>query len=327
MNLRFSKDVVVLVATLALAAVVAPTTVAGCGSSGASTNGATPVVTNDASDNTQVTESTGDDADAGNATFTTPADGGGPLQVHIQVNGNGGVCGACAVVLAQTQGGMQPYSYAWSDPTWSGPGPFTICPANTTPVTVTVTDSSGSSSGEVAMGAQSAKAATSLTCTPSDGATNEVGALNGCVAMAASGTPDAGSNDAGLFECHQNEVEAGTAWSDGGAVASESAYLGYTFLAGHTYSVSYDRLLPIELGQGGQPVTVELYGASAPNICVEQQKLFTLTLDGSIFNWHQSYCFTPDHDYQYVITNVYIEGVLIYINPLSVSTICDTCTM
>jgi hypothetical protein len=57
------------------------------------------------------------------------------------------------------------------------------------------------------------------------------------------------------------------------------------------------------------------------------QKLFTLTLNGSIFNWHQSYCFTPDQDYDYVVTNVSIQGVIGYFDVLSVSTICDTCTM
>jgi hypothetical protein len=245
--------------------------------------------------------------------------------VHIQVNaGKDAVCGSCAVVLAQTQGGMQPYSYTWSNPSWAGPGPFTICPDSPTSVSVAVTDSSGSSSGELSSGGQTAKASTSVTCTPSDGLVPEAGALNGCIASAASGVPDAGTDDAGLYECHQNEVEAGVAWADGGAVASESGYLGYTFLAGHTYSVSYDRLLPIELGDA---VTVDIYGANAPNICEEGQKLFTLTLDGSIFNWHQEYCFTPDRDYQYVITNVNIKGVITYINPLSVSTICDSCSM
>ncbi len=321
MHVHISKRLTVLLASLALAALVSPS-MAACGSSAKTNQGSPTLSTDDASDSV-VASASGGDADIGNAMFTTAADGGGPLQVHIQVNGNDGVCGACAVVLAQTQGGTQPYSYAWSDPSWSGPGPFTICPESTTPVSVTATDSSGSSTGELSTGAQTAQAATSVACTPSDGSTPEAGGLNGCVAAASSGTPDAGTNDAGLYECQQNEVEAGVAWTDGGAVASEAAPLGYTFLAGHTYSVSYDRLLPIELGQA---VTVDVFGSTAPDICETQQKLFTLTLDGSIFNWHQSYCFTPDRDYQYVVTNVYIQGVLIYINPLSVSTICDSCT-
>jgi hypothetical protein len=172
--------------------------------------------------------------------------------------------------------------------------------------------------------AQTAQASASIDCVVSEAGTVDAGALNGCTAGAASGTPEAGTNDAGQVECTQNEVEGGAAWLDGGAVASVATPLGYTFLAGHAYQVSYDRLLPIELGQ---PVTVEIYGSTQPDVCKTDQLLFTLHLDGSIFNWHQAYCFTPDRDYSYVITNVYIQGVLTYINPLSVSTICDSCTM
>ncbi len=225
-------------------------------------------------------------------------------------------------MLAQAQGGQQPYSYAWSDPSWQGPGPFQLCPTASTPVSLTVTDSSGTS-GEVSMPNQTAKASTSVDCTVSDSAAPP-GALNGCIAGAATGTPDAGSNDAGLTECPGNEVEAGVAWADGGAVASESSPLGVTFLKGHTYSVSYDQLLPIVLGQ---QVTVEIYGATEPDVCKADQLLFTLHLDGSIFSWHQAYCFTPDQDYSYAVTNVYIQGVLFYFNALAVSTICDTCSM
>jgi hypothetical protein len=268
----------------------------------------------------------GDNSPVGNPTFTAAsADGGGPLVAHIQVNGGGAVCGTCAVVLAQATGGAQPYAYAWSDPSWQGPGPFQVCPDKSTPVSVTVTDSSATA-GEVPMPTQSAQAATSVDCVASDGSAPAPapGELNGCTAGAASGVPDAGTNDAGSLECSANEVEAGVAWADGGAVASESNVLPYTFHAGHAYSVSYDRLLPIVLGQ---PVTVQVFGATEPDVCKPDKLLFTLNLDGSIFNWHQSYCFTPDQDYHYVVTNVYIQGVLYFFNALSVSTICDTCSM
>jgi hypothetical protein len=266
-------------------------------------------------------DTTGDGA-VGNPMFSAPADAGDPLQVHIQVNGGGNVCGACAIVLAQAQGGTQPYSYAWSDPSWQGTGPFKLCPDKSTPVSVTVTDSS-SSSGEVTMPDQTAKASTSVDCYASDGPA-EPGALNGCIAQAATGVPDAGSDDAGLTECHGNEVEAGVAWADGGAVASEAGSLGVTFKKGHTYSISYDRLLPVVLGQ---PVTVDVFGSTEPDICKADQKLFTLNLDGSLFNWHQAYCFTPDQDYEYTVTNVYIQGVYLFFNPLTVGTLCDTCSM
>jgi hypothetical protein len=261
--------------------------------------------------------------DAGNPILSAPApDGGGPLQAHIQVNGAGNVCGACDVVLAQVQGGTQPYTYAWSDPSWQGPGPFMLCPDKTMSVSVTVTDSSASQ-GEVPTPAQTAKATTSVDCVVSDGSAAP-GALNGCTSGIGAGVPDAGTNDAGQTECTQNEVEGGVAWADGGAVASVATDLGVTLMAGHTYQVSFDRLLPVVLGQ---PVTVQIYGSSEPDVCETQQLLFTLNLDGSIFNWHQAYCFTPDRDYHYAVTNVYIQGVLFFFNPLSVSTLCDSCTM
>jgi hypothetical protein len=268
--------------------------------------------------------SAGLDAAVGNQQFTAVEDAGGPLQVHIQVNGNGDVCGACDVVLAQVQGGQRPYTYTWSDSSWQGAGPFMICPSASTPVSVTVTDSGNQGVGEGASSKQTAKAATTVTCAASDGAAAQPGPLNGCVAMSMSGTPEAGTNDAGSTECKQNEIEAGVAWADGGIVASESTALGYTFQAGHTYQVSYDQLLPIELGQA---VTVDIYGATAQNVCQADQLLFTLTLNGSIFSWSQQFCFTPTQDYTYTVTNVYIQGVLFYFNPLSVSTICDTCSM
>ncbi len=270
----------------------------------------------------------GDDAATGNPTLSMATDGGGPLAVHIQINGDHSTCGACAIVLAQAQGGTQPYTYTWSDPSWNGPGPFQVCPEMPKPLSVTVTDSSAST-GEVKATAQTAMAQAVVDCVASDGSAAP-GALNGCIAMGGSGVPDAGvvadaaPDSGGSTECTANEVEAGVAWADGGAVASVASPLDVTLLAGHTYSVSYDRLLPIVLGQ---PVTVEIYGSTEPDVCKVEQKLFTLNLDSSIFNWHQAYCFTPDRDYHYVVTNVYIQGVLVFINILSVSTLCDSCMM
>jgi hypothetical protein len=296
----------------------------GCGTSSSNLGTAGP--------ETNQTQTTGDaslgggmslgDAGVGNATFTTLEDAGGPLQAHIVVNGNGATCGACDVVLVQTQGGTQPYTYSWSDPSWTGPGPFTICPEMATPVSVTVTDSS-QKAGELATTDQTTSAATTIQCRPSDGSAPS-GGLNGCIASTASGTPDAGLGDGGSVECTGNEVEAGTAWADGGVAASVASSVGATLLAGHAYEYSYDRLLPIVLGQ---PVTVKVYGSTQPDICQADQLLFTLDLDSSIFNWHQAYCFTPDRDYSYVITNIYIQGVLVFINPLTVGTLCDTCSM
>jgi hypothetical protein len=254
------------------------------------------------------------------AVFNQHPDGGGPLQSRIQVNGNGSTCGACVVLLAQTQGGIEPYSSVWSDPSLQGPGPFQICPQAPTTYSVTVTDSS-SASGELGTGAQTVTAHADLKCTPSDG--GDTGSLNGCVFT--TGTPDGGLDAGGILECTQDEVDAAVAWADGGVVsATVTRVPGGRLLAGHTYQYSYDRLLPLNFGQ---PVNVDVFGATADAVCSPKQKLFSLYLDGSIFNWHQGYCFTPDRDYEYAITYVYIQGVLYYSNVLAAGTVCDTCSM
>jgi hypothetical protein len=267
----------------------------------------------------------GANPDAGdNFTFTMRVDAGGPLEAHIQVNGGGAACGSCAVVVAQAQGGTQPYAYTWSDPSWNGPGPFTVCPTQDTPISVEVAGAV-TNSGEGTMSSAVVKASTTIDCVPSDGAAGSgVGPLNGCQAHATSSlTADGGTDDSGV-ECKENEVDASAAWASGGVAFSDSSMLPYTLLKGHTYQVSYDQLLPIELGSA---VLVDIYGATQANVCSDDDLLFTLTLDGSISSWHQSHCFTPGQDYDYLVTNVHIQDVLGYFNPLSVSTLCDTCSL
>jgi hypothetical protein len=243
------------------ALVLAAIWASGCGNSNAATDSPSPPVTPDAS-MAAVSVPSSDDSGVGNAAFTAPSPDGGALEVHIQVNGGGNVCGQCAVVLAQVQGGTAPYTYTWSDPSWQGPGPFQLCPTTSTPVSLAVTDTSAGV-GELPTADQTAQAATTVECVEADAA-SPPGELNGCTAGAVSGVPEAGTNDAGNFECTANEVEAGVAWADGGAVASEATPLPYTFRKGHTYSVSYDQLLPIELGG---PVMVDIYGSTQPNVC------------------------------------------------------------
>jgi hypothetical protein len=263
--------------------------------------------------------------DAGNAELPDAwTDGGGPLEVHLQVNGGGAACGSCVVVLAQAFGAQQPYTYAWSNSDWHGPGPFMVCATSSTRVAVEVTSSPASAGEGLTLPGQTASAASTIDCAVTDAAGNDAsgpGPLNGCVSDLASGD---GGADAGLTQCPGNEIDASVAWLDGGIAYSSADLLPYTLLAGHTYQASYDQLLPIELGSA---VTVDVYGSTLPDVCVADAKLFTLVLNGSIANWHQSYCFTPDRDYNYLVENIGIQGVLGYIPPiLAVSTFCDTCS-
>jgi hypothetical protein len=259
----------------------------------------------------------GSAVDDASLAFEMYPDGGGPLQAHIQRNGGGGACGTCAVLIAQAQGGTEPYAYAWSDPSLQGPGPFQVCPGKPTSYALTVTDSSGTN-GEIAMPNQTATASSTVDCVDSDGS---AGSLNGCAIT--TNPNDAGPDAGGAIECTADEVPLLAAYADGGAVSDTVGVLPGTLLAGHAYQFSYDRLLPFSLGQ---PVSVDVFGSTAPDLCMPDQKLFSLNLDDSILNWHQAYCFTPDRDYDHVITRVYIQGTLLYYNALATGTICDSCS-
>src|SRR4051794_24319226 len=117
---------------IALAGAIAAAAIA-CGSS---SSPAAPVAQTDDHDATTMTpdDDAGEAPDVDNpAMFGESTDGGGPLEARIQVNGGAGiVCGGCAILGAQVQGGKAPYSYAWSDPSLRGPGPFTVCPTQAT---------------------------------------------------------------------------------------------------------------------------------------------------------------------------------------------------
>jgi hypothetical protein len=225
------------------------------------------------------------------------------------------------VLLAQATGGKQPYAYTWSDPSFQGPGPFQVCPGQTTKYSVIVTDSSAHA-GEVATGNQSVTATGKVACTPADGAAPLV-PLHGCVTTT-DGPGDAGIDAGGIMTCTEDTVDSGTvAFLDGGAISATVGAVRGTLLKGHAYQFSYDRLLPINFGNA---VSVDVFGTTDDDICKADQKLFSLNLDGSIFNWHQSYCFTPDRDYHYALTRVYIQGVFFYFNALATGTLCDTCS-
>jgi hypothetical protein len=257
-------------------------------------------------------------SDDASPAFSEQPDGGGPLATRIQRNGGGGACGSCAVLLAQTQGGKEPYSYAWSDPSLTGPGPFQVCPGMPTSYSVTVTDSSAAT-GELAMPDQTARASTSVDCSASDGSTSS---LNGCAVT--TNVSDGGIDAGGTLECTAEEVGVSVAYADGGSVSATVGRIpGGKLLAGHAYQFSYDRLFPFTIGQ---PVTVDVFGSNSDDVCKAGQLLFTLNLDGSIFNWHQAMCFTPDRDYEFAITRVYIQGVLYYFNALATGTLCDSCS-
>jgi hypothetical protein len=190
--------------------------------------------------------------------------------------------------------------------------------------TLTVTDSSGTSSGEITTPAQKVQVTAAVDCVPpSTDASTPEGALEGCRLTT---TQQAEAVDGGLgLDCPGNVTSSGLeAVFDGGVEASHAGKLPGRLLAGRAYSFAYDRLLPIGLGQ---PVTVDVYGSNEPDVCAEGEKLFTMNLDGSILSWNRTYCFTPTKDYAYVISNISILGVFYYNSAAFVGTLCTDCAM
>jgi hypothetical protein len=264
----------------------------------------------------------GADAEAtdGGSFFTEEPDGG-PLEAHLQINGAHAVCGTCAVLIAQTQGGMGPYSYAWSDPSLTGPGPHEVCPDAPTRYSVTVTDSSGSSAGEITRPPAKVSVSGSVDCTPPPPDAGTSAGLVGCRVTTSSANTDAGM----AIECTANETTSGiAAILDGGVVDSLAGKLPGTLLAGHTYSFAYDRVLPLSIGNA---VTVDVYGSNDPDVCAQGERLFEMHLDGSLTSWNLNYCFTPTKDYTYAVTDISVQGVLLYTNAFVAGTVCDTCSM
>lgn len=234
------------------------------------------------------------------------------LQAQLQVNGKNLPCGACSIVAAQAQGGRRPYTYTWSDPKLQGPGPHSICATSPTPLSVTITDSSGKA-GEFAMPNKVVEATAQLDCVADSGvALDTVGCVSG--SSWDSMKPDAEkpitctSDDGGMFT------------ADGlTSVVENSAPVFTPILAGQSYDFIYDHIVPLVLGKG---VTVEVYGAMNAAPCEKLEKLFTFRLDGT---WHQSVCFTPQRTYERTISRIQLDGVWFWFELGQIGTICKGC--
>jgi hypothetical protein len=255
---------------------------------------------------------------------------GDQLQARVQVNGANLSCGACAILIAQVQGGTAPYTYEWSDPTLHGPGPHMVCPNASTSYSVVVSDSSEVSSGEFGRPAQSLEATGMVNCVADAGA-----GWTGCITYTAAGAIPLGLTGDALGDasvgadaaviCPEPD-DAGvtfdlTSGSRGDVTVSVGVPPENTFKAGRTYEYSHDRLLPLTLSLG-DAVTVDLYGAKEH--CKPAEKVATLVYD--LFTWHQSYCFTPKEDYSYVIIQVHLNGALFSAEFLSIGSTCSGCS-
>ncbi|MDB4972900.1 MAG: hypothetical protein JWN48_1241 [Myxococcaceae bacterium] len=246
------------------------------------------------------------------------------LQARVQVNGANTTCGTCAVVLAQAQGGQLPYQYEWSDPSLTGPGPHRVCPTTPTNYTVIVTDSTPVTVGEFTSSAQQVQASGTVSCVADAG----IGGLMGCsnsITTVNGGNADAGppiDNDASIVCPEPGDAGVTFDWQTGTqGTVTNSNYFATGFKAGESYEYSHDRLLPITIGVG-DGLTVDVYASNMH--CGTSEKLFTLKYD--IFTWHQSFCFKPTQDYNYVIVAVHLNGTLFSWEILTGGTICSGCS-
>lgn len=246
-------------------------------------------------------------ADAGGFTGIAVQDETKPLDARIQVNGAMTPCGSCAVLIAQAFGGKQPYTYQWSDPTLSGPGPHRVCPDEPTEYSLTVTDASKVDGPEFQQPAMTVKTTGKVECTP---ATLDAGGPTDFVGCQGMVVADGGTGGTGgqPITCETGD----------GGYYSGTGMLPMPVLGGHTYTLNYDQLIPIVVGE---PVVVDVYGSNTP--CVLEEKLTSWTLDGS---WHHPGCFTPTKDYDYVLIRVYVGFVLFYFDLLQSATFCSGCS-
>jgi hypothetical protein len=233
-----------------------------------------------------------------------------PLQARIQVNGTDLPCGACSVIAAQAQGGKRPYTYKWSDPALSGPGPHRVCPTAPTSYSLTVTDDSSLTSTELTIAHQSVDTSADITCVADAGLAST---FQGC-GGGSSFEPDM----TGVINCDLP--------TDGGMAPPLELASGTTFvtskappiplIGGQTYEFSYDHLLPIVLGEG---VNVEVFGAMNDKPCERLEKLFEFDLNGT---WHQTMCFKPARSYDRAISVVHLKEIWFWFELGQVGTLC-----
>jgi Beta-propeller repeat len=96
--------------------------------------------------------------------FELVTDGGsGSLSVAISPASPSICAGQCVQLSATPNGGSAPYTFAWDHGLTATSGPQQVCPTATTTYSVTVTDSSGQSSGELSRANAQASASTTVT--------------------------------------------------------------------------------------------------------------------------------------------------------------------
>ena len=258
--------------------------------------------------------------------------GGGPLQLSLAVSGGEDrICGDCAIATANVTGGTTPYHYTWSDPALTGPGPHEVCYPESRSLTLSVSDSSLAGPDDPSPAAMMQTASTTLSCTKakSDSGTE----LSGCKllldASILSVLNPNGPYVERVFGCPKLEGEARipydqfNAYVDASAEAPTFAGQGWEvpegLRAGKRYQLVFELLFPITLGGS---VQMELWGTREG--CGLDEALSRVTLLGID---RQSWCFTPQHDYDKLVVKT-VDGSVPPIFAVSFgvsSTVCSGC--
>jgi hypothetical protein len=225
--------------------------------------------------------------------------------------------GDCATLSAEAAGGVAPYAFAWDHGLTSTGATALVCPDETTTYTVTATDSSGHTSGELQTPSQTGTASVTLTVDASCAGhppADDAGADGG----SDDATPD---DDATGIDSTGACVNAGNApWSGCETIESggpgTSAIVGWCTEPGSTtVPYSYGLCLPRPMLAGQMysvQMTFNVSGVVGPapqdslvgstQLCAESQTLVPLQTWPFIFtpytgSFTQSACVTADANY------------------------------
>ena len=208
--------------------------------------------------------------------------------VRLNVSAADNPCKDCVEITAEASGGTAPYAFLWNVAELSGPGPYRVCPHDSTSVVAVVIDSAG----------QTSSAFATLTC-PVLGEPPPPPQL-GCTARL---PLDVGA----------------TCGTLAGLPTSMSHQLEQPLVAGRTYRATLDlQSIQISLGMG---LAAEVYGGSAP--CARGQLLGSIILDPT--QSHYEFCFVADQAYSFFVAEQMPGTVSLGIALVQSTVFCEGC--
>ena len=214
-----------------------------------------------------------------------------PLTLQVDVTGATPACDTCATVAARAVGGSPPYTFLWSDPSLTGPGPHTICPRASTTYLALVTDGMGIISGQAAQ----------VICSPTP-------------------DPDTMPRAPGCSVRAPSDVGTSCEADFASIPLVRSFQLSTPIVAGMPYQLDlqlYDLQFQLAIG-----LVAEIYGARKP--CMREQLLGTLRVP--LESMHSTVCLAAaDQDYPYLVTVQGKGSVSIELAAVEGLSLCPEC--